>query len=167
MDMRKIDDKTMIRGTVKWFDVKKDFGFIVPHGGGVDVLLYGHVVRAFADGTIAKGAEVEFCVKETENGLQTTELISKSQQDAHTSDAEDQLDPEIAKQPLIPARVKWYDRTRGFGFAQAFGDAQDIFIHRVTLNNFGLDDIESGEAICLRCDETERGKVALQVLSWV
>ncbi|WP_163466990.1 cold-shock protein, partial [Escherichia coli] len=41
-------DLVEISGTIKWFDVAKGYGFIVPDGGGADVLL--HVTSLRRDG---------------------------------------------------------------------------------------------------------------------
>jgi len=163
MECRETAQSTAQLGNVKWFDTKKDYGFIVPASGGEDILLHGNVLRSFGQSSILKGTEVAFTVHETEQGPQTSELLSQTLPDHIETD----YDPKIESIPLVPARVKWYDSKRGFGFAQAFGDGQDILIHRVVLNKSGLDDVAAGEAICLRCDDTERGKVALQVLTWM
>ena len=162
MDSQDICENLVRFGKVKWFDTKKDYGFIVPTEGGTDVLLHGNVLRSFGQSSILKGAEVSFEIHETDQGPQTTKIISQTlpdHVDAH-------VDEEIESIPLLPARVKWFDHKRGFGFAQVFGNRQDVLIHRVVLNRSCLDDIIPGEAISIRCDETDRGTVAVQVLAW-
>jgi CspA family cold shock protein len=34
-----------VSGTIKWFDVSKGYGFIIPDGGGTDVLLHVTCLR--------------------------------------------------------------------------------------------------------------------------
>jgi CspA family cold shock protein len=72
----------------------------------------------------------------------------------------------IAAQPLEPARVKWFDKGKGFGFANVFGRAEDVFIHIEVLRQSGLADLAPGEAVALRIMEGRRGRMAVQVVSW-
>ena len=49
------------------------------------------------------------------------------------------LDPEVMRAaPLEPARVKWFDKAKGFGFANVFGQPEDVFIHIEVLRRSGL-----------------------------
>ena len=73
---------------------------------------------------------------------------------------------EIASRPLEPARVKWFDKGKGFGFANVFGDTEDVFIHVEVLRVSGFADLQPGEAVCLRITNGKRGRMALQVMSW-
>ncbi|OZA11568.1 MAG: hypothetical protein B7Y02_08590 [Rhodobacterales bacterium 17-64-5] len=67
---------------------------------------------------------------------------------------------------LEPARVKWFDKGKGFGFANVFGAADDVFIHAEVLRVSGLSDLMAGEAVALRIIAGRRGRMAVQVLPW-
>ena len=43
--------------------------------------------------------------------------------------------------PLEPARVKWFDKGKGFGFANVFGRDEDVFLHIEVLRRSGLADL--------------------------
>lgn len=64
----------MSRGTVKWFNDSKGYGFI-EQDGGEDVFV--HFTQIAGDGfrTLAEGEEVEFELKQTEKGLQAANVI--------------------------------------------------------------------------------------------
>mmetsp|Transcript_7968 Transcript_7968/g.9313 ORF Transcript_7968/g.9313 Transcript_7968/m.9313 type:complete len:181 (+) Transcript_7968:132-674(+) len=47
-------------GAVKWFDVKKGFGFIAPSDGSPDIFVHHSVVHAQGFRSLADGEEVEF-----------------------------------------------------------------------------------------------------------
>ncbi len=68
--------------------------------------------------------------------------------------------------PLLPARVKWFDKAKGFGFANVFGSSDDVFLHVEVLRRSGLADLQPGEAVTLRVTDGARGKMAAQVMSW-
>jgi CspA family cold shock protein len=73
---------------------------------------------------------------------------------------------EMALLPVEPARVKWFDKGKGFGFANVFGRAEDVFIHIEVLRHSGFADLQAGEAVGLKIVEGKRGRMAVQVLSW-
>lgn len=163
-------DGQVMTGVVKWFDPGKGFGFIVADGGGPDILLHANVLRNFGQSSVADGAEIEVSVTATERGMQATEVLAIHQTAAHTSaPLADfaQFDPaEIAATPIEPARVKWFDKAKGFGFANIFGDDADVFVHIEVLRLAGLADLLPGEAIAVRAVEGERGLMAAEVLPW-
>lgn len=59
----------MARGTVKWFNDSKGFGFIEQEGGGEDVFV--HHTSIIADGyrSLKEGQSVEFEVTNENKGL--------------------------------------------------------------------------------------------------
>jgi CspA family cold shock protein len=64
----------MARGTVKWFDPKKGFGFIEMHGGG-DVFVHHSEIRNNGFRTLEEGQEVEFQTKAGPKGDQATNVV--------------------------------------------------------------------------------------------
>jgi CspA family cold shock protein len=50
----------MPKGTVKWFNTEKGFGFIQPEGGGKDVFVHVTAVQAAGLETLAENQQVEF-----------------------------------------------------------------------------------------------------------
>lgn len=156
-------------GHVKWFDPGKGFGFIVCDDGGADILLHANVLRNFGQSTVVDGAEVEVEVQTTERGVQATEVFRISPPAASGPVLADfeALDPEtIRNQPLQPVRVKWFDKGKGFGFANVFGEEADVFIHIEVLRQSGFADLQPGEALGLRIIEGRRGLMATEVCAW-
>jgi CspA family cold shock protein len=68
--------------------------------------------------------------------------------------------------PLQPARVKWFDKAKGFGFVNAFGESDDVFVHMEVLHACGLSDLQPGEAVCIRSTRGPRGLMAWDVQVW-
>lgn len=160
----------VLAGHVKWFDPAKGFGFIIAEAGGPDILLHANVLRNFGQGSVADGAAIEVTVVQTERGLQAVEIIAirppEVQPGAGLSDLAD-IDPALLEgRPLEPARVKWFDKGKGFGFANVFGLNDDVFVHIEVLRRSGLADLQPGEAVCLRVIDGKRGRMATDVLQW-
>ena len=160
-----------VTGRVKWFDPGKGFGFIVDGEGGPDILLHANVLRNFGQGSVADNAGIRVLVQVTPRGAQAVEVleISPPENETRIAPIEDlgDTDPEtIAALPLEPARVKWFDKGKGFGFANVFGRGEDVFIHVEVLRRSGFADLAPGEAVCLRVIEGKRGRMAAQVVSW-
>ena len=86
----------------------------------------------------------------------------------HTGLADlDEIDPEIIRNaPLQPARVKWFDKGKGFGFANTFGRDEDVFVHIEVLRRSGLADVQPGEALAIRVIDGKRGRMATEVCGW-
>lgn len=51
-------------GTVKWFDVKKGFGFIVPDDGTDDIFVHQTAIHSEGFRSLAEGEPVEFTTME-------------------------------------------------------------------------------------------------------
>jgi cold shock protein len=109
-------------------------------------------------------------VQETARGVQAVEVISVEPPAVGSfplaEDAGAATPEVIAAQPLEPARVKWFDKGKGFGFANVFGKNDDVFIHVEVLRSSGFADLQPGEAVCLRIIDGKRGRMAVQVVSW-
>ncbi len=50
----------MARGTVKWFNSQKGYGFIEPQGGGKDVFVHISAVETAGLSGLAEGQVIEF-----------------------------------------------------------------------------------------------------------
>ncbi len=159
-----------VSGVVKWFDPVKGFGFVCADEGGRDILLHANVLRNFGQSSVADGVRVEVQVQETARGAQAVEVNCIERVQAAPSPLLEDIAAlsagDVAALNLEPARVKWFDKGKGFGFANTFGSDKDIFIHIEVLRNSGLADLQPGEAICLRVLNGRRGLMAAAVQSW-
>lgn len=159
-----------VQGQVKWFDPGKGFGFVVAKEGGPDILLHANVLRNFGQGSVVDGSDISLVVQDTHRGLQAIEVLSIAPPQSHEAmplrDMAEFTPEDIASRPIEPARVKWFDKGKGFGFANVFGSQEDIFIHVEVLRRSGLSDLQSGEAVGLRMVDGERGRMAIEVIGW-
>ncbi|MCT4556106.1 MAG: cold shock domain-containing protein [Pelagimonas sp.] len=159
-----------VSGKVKWFDPVKGFGFVVADSGGPDILLHANVLRNFGQSSVADGARIEVTVQHTDRGTQATEVLviepPEGSEGAPLADFDDIDAEERENAPLEAARVKWFDKAKGFGFANVFGRPDDVFIHIEVLRRSGLSDLQPGEALAIRIWQGQRGQMAMEVHPW-
>jgi CspA family cold shock protein len=63
-----------MKGTVKWFNDSKGYGFI-QSPRGEDVFVHFSAIQAEGFRTLSEGDQVEFEVRESDKGLQATNVI--------------------------------------------------------------------------------------------
>ncbi|MFU8865876.1 MAG: cold-shock protein [Rhodobacterales bacterium] len=168
--MAEADNHQTIACRVKWFDPKKGFGFLIPDTGGPDILLHANVLRNAGRGSIADGVRLDAIVGQVDGRWQASAVSVIHSDSDHAVSLLAQfsaLDPEeLRALPYQPARVKWFDHGKGFGFANVFGSSEDVFIHIEVLKAAGLAILDPGEAVLLRVIDEERGRLAVEVAGW-
>jgi CspA family cold shock protein len=169
--VREIADETVgnlieMSGVIKWFDVSKGFGFMVPDSGGPDVLLHVTCLRRDGFQTAYEGARVVCEVLERPKGLQAFRILSM---DESTAVHPAQMPPPRTHVTVTPtsglerAQVKWFNRLRGFGFLTRGEGTPDIFVHMETLRRFGITELRPGQTVLVRFGPGPKGMMAAEV----
>lgn len=165
-------DETIVRGTIKWFDSVRGYGFMTPvTGEGQDVLVHFSVVRELGRRSLPEGCTVTCVVVQRERGRQAKRIIDLDLATAIGPDPEtaaakaaDRVNPNAmlaAAGPLEPVAVKWFNRLKGYGFVVRDTDSADIFIHMETMRRAGVADPQPGQRLRVRVAPGHKGPLAV------
>jgi len=153
-----------VAGRVKWFDVAKGYGFIVPDGGGADILIHVTILRRDGFSTVREGARVVAETQRTERGFHVFKVISVAELDAdHASRPVRTRAQATSVGGFEIVIVKWFNRARGFGFLTRGEGTEDIFVHMETLRRYGFIDPKPGDTMLARFGLGPKGLMAAEV----
>lgn len=159
-------DLIEITGLIKWFDVAKGFGFIVPDNGQADILLHVTCLRRDGYQTILEGTRVVALIQKRDRGYQAFRILSM---DTSTAVHPSQLPPVRTHVQVTPssglerAIVKWFNRTKGFGFLTRGEGTEDIFVHMETLRRYGITELRPGQSVLVRFGDGDKGLMAAEI----
>jgi CspA family cold shock protein len=172
----------MPRGTIKFFNGAKGFGFIAPDDGGSDIFVHISAVERSGLAGLNEGDQVTFEVerdrrsgKVAATGLAVVGFAPPSASSrpprppggpggAPRSFERRDRDEGPRRAPGGPREtfgggsgvVKWFNPTKGFGFIQPSDGGSDVFVHISAVERAGLGSLADGQAVSYDLEQDRR-----------
>ncbi|MFT3986269.1 cold-shock protein [Aestuariivirga sp.] len=154
-----------ISGLVKWFDTGRGYGFVIPDNGLPDILLHLSCLKRDGFEAPLEGARITCEAVARQKGYQCLKVLSVDLSTAiHPVERKSRAHNTVAPSSgWVKAKVKWFNRARGFGFVSEGEGSPDIFVHMETLRKTAITELVPESWIYVRFGEGPKGNMAAEV----
>lgn len=164
-----------VKGTVKWFNVTKGYGFITLENGG-DAFCHASALAEIGITNVPQGASIVCDLQESPRGLQVVAVHSL---DASTAQAQAQAPRRPRRDygdggfggghggyggghggygghdrydsgpsgPMVSGKVKFFNDQKGFGFVMPEDGSGDVYVHASALRRSGIPALEPEQKV--------------------
>ena len=138
---------------LKWFEPRKGFGFVNEAQTNTDAFLHFSVLKDAGYETLRPGTTIVCTFSDGPKGKQVASISSVDE-----STATEEESTGGASSEMVEAEVKFYNASKGFGFAAVNSIGKDVFLPG-KLIGYGQEP-ETGQIIRLSYRDGPRGLIA-------
>jgi len=158
------------KGTVKFFNGQKGFGFIVRDDGGEDVFVHISAVEQAGLSGLGEGQQLAFSLVDRGGRVSATnlqlegEVVPVTEGRAPAAPGGPGGDRGGPQRQLTGERasgvVKFFNAMKGFGFIQRDDGQPDAFVHISAVERAGMPTLNEGDRLEFELEVDRRGKYA-------
>ena len=154
-----------VTGFVKWFDVARGYGFIIPDTGIADVLLHLSCLKRDGFDAPLEGTRITCEVVERNKGYQCLRVLNVDTSTAiHPVERPNRTHSSVSPTSgWVRAKVKWFNRAKGYGFLTEREGGPDIFVHMETLRKTAIAELLPDQWVYVRFGDSNKGQMAAEV----
>src|SRR5436190_8222572 len=154
-----------VTGFVKWFDIARGYGFIIPDNGMPDVLLHLSCLKRDGFDAPPEGTRVVCEAVERQKGYQCLRVTGVDTSTAiHPVERPSRTHVNVAPSSgWVRAKVKWFNRARGFGFLSEGEAKPDIFVHMEILRRTAIAELVPDQWVYVRFGQGPKGNMAAEI----
>lgn len=162
-----------VSGRVKWFDLVKGYGFLLPDDGGGDILIHYNLLGPLGRKSLPEGTTVTVSARKGGRGRQAVAILDLDLSTATGPDPDRQAERNANRvDPLAfveeagdfePVEVRWFNRSKGYGFLLRSDGVTQVFVHMETVRRGGFEGLTPGQAVSARIHDGPRGALAVQL----
>jgi cold shock protein len=156
------------KGSVKFFNPQKGFGFIVRDDGGEDVFVHISAVEQAGLTDLADGQPLEFTLVDRGGRISATNLriegdpmpVERSGGGAGAGGGDRGGPQRQLTGEKASGTVKFFNSMKGFGFIQRDDGQPDAFVHISAVERAGIPTLNEGDRLEFELEVDRRGKHA-------
>lgn len=153
----------MMRGSVKFFNAAKGFGFIAPDNGEPDIFVHVSALQQAGLNGLEEGDQVAFALERDRRSGKPNAVdlqwLGKGEAPARPRAAPSRsFDRRPAREPAGSGEgvVKWFNAAKGFGFITPTDGGADVFVHASAVERAGVGALREGQAVAFDLEADRR-----------